>query len=147
MKDVCSRELRDLNHIYKETEGIYTRYAAAQGISTTTLCMMYSIYTESGACTQSQLVADWGIPMQTVNSCLKAMERSGIVRMDYAEGNRKTKYITPTEAGETIIQKIVAPLIEAENRALAGLDAEERRLLLTLNRKHSGLLQSYLLGL
>lgn len=146
MNPAYSAEMTEFNRLYKETDNIYTRYAASQGISTTTLCVLYSLYLSEAYCTQSQLVEDWGIPMQTVNSCLQAMKKSGIVRLEFREGNRKSKSILLTEQGAEMAQKIVAPLVEAENQALGALDPGERRKLLELTRKHCGLLRQYLLN-
>ena len=144
MKPVLTKEMAEFNRLYKETENIYTRYAASQGISTTTLCVLYSLFISDTPCTQTQLVEDWGIPMQTINSCLKSMEKSGIVRLEFAEGNRKSKCILLTCEGKEIAERIIAPLVDAENQAMDALDAEQRRLLMEVTRKHAQLLQTFL---
>lgn len=144
MNPVHTAEMAEFNRLYKETDNIYSRYAASQGISPTTLCILYSIYTEATPCTQTKLVEDWGMPMQTVNSCLKTMEKSGIVRLEFAEGNRKRKCIQFTAQGKEMADRMIAPLIEAENRALDALEPEQRQQLMALTRKHSRLLQDFL---
>lgn len=144
MRSVHTKEMAEFNRLYKETDNIYTRYAASQGISTTTLCVLYSLYITQTPCTQTQLMEDWGIPMQTINSCLKAMEKSGAVRMEFAEGNRKSKCILLKRAGKEMAERIIAPLVEAENHAMDALEAEQRRLLMELTRKHAQLLQNFL---
>ena len=146
MKPNCSREMAEVNRLYKETEGIYSRYAALHNVSTTTLCVLYSLYTADLPCTQSQLVEDWGIPMQTINSSLKALEKDGLVRLDYAEGSRKRKHIHFTESGAELAGRIVAPMVRAENEAFALLLPEEQQLLLNITRKHNGLLRELLLN-
>lgn len=144
MQSVHTKEMAEFNRLYKETDNIYTRYAASQGISTTTLCVMYSLYCSDAPFTQSQLVEDWGIPMQTINSCLKAMEKNGVVQLEFAEGNRKSKRILLTDQGREMVRRIVAPLVEAENRAMDALEETERHQLMALTRKHSNLLQNFL---
>lgn len=145
MNPVLTKEMAEFNRLYKETDNIYTRYAASQGVSTTTLCVLYSLFISEVPCTQTQLVEDWGIPAQTVNSCLKAMEKSGTVRLEFAEGNRKSKCILLTDQGRGMTERIVAPLVDAENRAMDALEPAERKQLMELNRKHSNLLQTFLL--
>lgn len=145
MNPVHTKEMVEFNRLYKETDNIYTRYAASQGVSTTTLCVLYSLYISDTPCTQTQLVEDWGIPMQTVNSCLKALEKSGTVRLEFAEGNRKSKCIRLTGQGREMTCRIIAPLVQAENRALEALGAEQQKLM-ELTRKHSRLLQDFLLN-
>ena len=144
MNTVHTAQMKEFNRLYKEAENIYSRYAASHGISPTTLCILYSIYTEDRPCTQTRLVENWGIPMQTVNSCLKALEKSGIVRLEFADGNRKRKCILLTDQGNKTIGRIVAPLVEAENKALGALEPEERQALMLLTRKHTLLLKSFL---
>ena len=144
MGSVHTKEMAEFNRLYKETDNIYTRYAASQGVSTTTLCVLYSLYISETPCTQTQLVEDWGIPMQTVNSCLKAMEKSGTVRLEFAEGNRKSKCILLTPEGKEMAERIISPLVEAENHAMDALEAEQRQLLMEVTRKHVQLLQTFL---
>lgn len=144
MNPIHTVEMAEFNRLYKETDNIYTRYAASQGVSTTTLCVLYSLYINDAACTQTNLAEDWGIPMQTINSCLKTMEKNGIVRLELAKGNRKSKCILLSALGKEMADRIIGPLVEAENRALGALEAEERQLLLNLTRKHSSLLHNFL---
>lgn len=144
MNSVLTKEMAEFNRLYKETENIYTRYATSQGISTTTLCALYSLYINETPCTQTQLVEDWGIPMQTINSCLKAMEKSGIVQLEFVEGNRKSKCILLTSTGNEMAKRVIAPLVKAENNALSALEEEQRWQLMELTRKHAGLLQNFL---
>ena len=145
MKPIYSKEMTEVNRLYKETDGIYTKYATSHGISITTLCVLYSLYTAQVPYTQTQLVEDWGIPMQTVNSCLKALEKSGAVRLMFLEGSRKSKQICLTEQGEKIAEKVVAPMIRAENEAFGGLTQEEQQSLLRITQKHNARLRKFLL--
>lgn len=144
MKPIHTKEMAEVNRLYKETDSIYTKYAATHGISTTTLCVLYSLYTAETPCTQTRLLEDWGIPMQTINSCLKALEKSGTVRLEFMEGSRKSKHIFLTEQGEKTADRIIAPLIRAENAAFGALTQEERQLLLKITQKHNRLLREFL---
>jgi len=145
MKPIYSREMAEVNRLYKETDSIYTKYAATHGVSTTTLCVLYSLYTAETPCTQTQLVEDWGIPMQTINSCLKALEKSGAVRLEYLEGSRKSKKVCLTEQGDSIAEKVIAPMIRSENEAFASLTQDEQQMLLKITQKHNALLRQFLL--
>lgn len=144
MHSVLTADMMEFNRLYKETDNIYTRYAASNGISTTALCVLYSLYVNTDPCTQTMLVDDWGIPMQTINSCLKAMEKSGDILLTFAEGSRKSKCILLTDQGRNTAEQIVAPLVEAENNALNGLADLERRQMFELTKKYNCLLLSSL---
>lgn len=145
MKPIYSKEMTEVNRLYKETDSIYTKYATSHGISITTLCVLYSLYTTKAPCTQTQMVEDWGIPMQTINSCLKALEKSGAVRLEFLEGSRKSKRICLTQQGETIADRIIAPMIRSENEAFGALTQEEQQMLLKITQKHNALLRQFLL--
>ena len=146
VKQNCSKAMTELNRLYKEYDNIYARYSAAQGVSTTTLCVLYSMYTAEGPCTQAQIVEDWGVPPQTVNSCLKTLEKDGLVRLKFVEGSRKSKQILFTEKGEALAESVAAPLIRRENEAFDGLTRQEQEQLLRIIHKHNGLLRGLLLG-
>jgi len=137
--------MTEVNRLYKETESIYAKYAASHDISTTTLCVLYSLYTAETPCTQTQLLEDWGIPLQTINSCLKALEKGGSVRMEFLEGSRKSKQIYLTEQGEKMANKIVSPMLRSENEAFASLTQDEQQSLLRITQKHNALLRKFLL--
>jgi len=145
MKPIYSKEMTEVNRLYKETDSIYTKYAASHNISTTTLCVLYSLYTAQVPCTQTQLVEDWGIPMQTINSCLKALEKNGAVRLEFLEGSRKRKQICLTQQGERIAEQVIAPMIRSENEAFASLTQDEQQMLLKITQKHNALLRQFLL--
>lgn len=144
MHSVLTADMLEFNRLYKETDNIYTRYAASKGISTTALCVLYSLYVSTDPYTQTMLVDDWGIPMQTINSCLKAMEKSGDTLLTYAEGSRKSKRILFTDQGRNTAEQIVAPLVEAEHEALNGLADHERRQMFELTKKYNRLLRASL---
>lgn len=147
MKEMCSPINAEFNRIIKETDSIYSKYAALHHISTTTMCVLYSISTAETPCTQTGLCEDWDIPRQTINSCLKVLQKEGIVQMMLGEGNRKNKYIQLTALGEKSANQVIAPLVHAENAALQALDPEELRLFMDISRKHNALLQKFLLDL
>ena len=146
MKTRYSKEMSEVNRLYRETDGIYSKYAAMCGVSTTALCLLYSLYCAEGVCTQTRLAEDWGLPVQTVNSCLKTMEKQGDIRLAFAAGSRKHKQIFLTKQGEALTERVVAPMIRAENAAFGSLSGEERRLLLTITKKHNALLRQLMNG-
>ena len=150
MKQLCSKEIMELNRSCKEAEIIHAQYAASCGVSTTTVCVLYSLYTSESSCTQTQVAEDWGIPIQTVNSCLKALEKDGAVLLEFTGGSRKCKHIVLTvvltDHGEKLSQRIIAPMIHAENAAFRSLTQQEQQQLLVITKKHNVLLQHFLIG-
>ena len=120
---------------------LYHAYAKKHGISDTHLWLLYSLY-ESETHTQSEISYIWHYPPQTVNSALKTLERQGLIVLDTIPGNRKNKLVTLTENGRELTEKIIHPLMLAEQRALQKLTEKERETLVVLTSKYVELLRT-----
>lgn len=142
MATICSEQLMAFNRIYRELDNIYGSYATSRGISSTTLWLLYSIYTYKGHYTQRELCDELSYPPQTINSALKNMEKNGFVELVFATGNRKSKRIHFTPAGKELAEKLVAPLIQAEHTSFMSLNEEEQSNMFTIVGKHIALLKS-----
>lgn len=133
--------LAEFNKIYKTIDGVYHLYAKSLGISDTRMWLLYSMYAADKAYTQRELCSEWNYPPQTLNSALKEMEKQGIISLEHSPGNMKNKRIILTEQGREYTQKMIAPLVLAEQRALEAMPEDERSALLSLMAKHAGILQ------
>lgn len=103
---------------------------------------MYSLYLNDAENTQSEICSAWHYPPQTINSALKRMEKQGLILLDAVPGNQKNKLIKLSEKGREIIEKAIAPLVEAEQKAFQGLKPKEKAALFALTRKYTQLLRS-----
>lgn len=134
--------LATFNQLYKEMDEIYHQYAKQHSLSDTALWLLYSLYESGAAPTQSALCSAWHYPPQTLNSTLKGLERQGMIALKAVPGNRKNKYIKPTEKGREALQQMIAPLVCAERETFQALAPQERETLLALTRKYISLLQA-----
>lgn len=141
MKKHFADPLAEFNQLYKKMDGIYHSYAKALGISDMTLWLLYSLCEDNSSFTQKELCSAWCYPVQTVNSALKNLEKQEIIALEHIPGNLKNKKIVLTEKGKEYTQKIIAPLIAAEQKSLQFLTEEEQEVLLSLIRKYTELLQ------
>lgn len=128
------------NQLFTEIDGIYHNYAKRFHLSQTALFLLCTLYESDTPLTQRQLANEWHYPPQTVNSFLKRLETEGAVRLEDAPHDRRSKYIILTERGRAFCERIVQPLIDAEERAFGALSHDEQALLLTLPRKYFTLL-------
>lgn len=119
----------------KEWSNIYRRYAAKIGVPESRFQILYSIYVEDGNVTQSDICDIWGVPLQTINSSLKLMERDGIVKLVGDDGNRRKKHVIFTAEGEKLAEELIEPIIRAENVSFASLTKEEQTTLLELTNR------------
>lgn len=129
------------NLLFNEADGIYHNYAKRFKLSQTALFLLCTLYENDTPLTQRQLATEWHYPPQTVNSFLKRLEREGMVRLEDAPHDRRSKYVVLTEHGRSLSARVVEPLLAAEERAFAGLSEDERRMLLALTRKYLTLLR------
>lgn len=129
------------NQTYKEAEDIYHNYAKSFHLSDTVFWVLYSLWEKESAYTQTELCADWSYPPQTVNSALKHMEQEGIIELVLISGSRKNKQIFLTPKGEALADKVIAPLIQAEQDSFAAMNLRERSNMLFAMQKHIALLK------
>lgn len=141
MDRTIAAQLTALNQIYKEIDELYHHYAKASGLSDTALWVLYSLWECGGPYPQREFCEEWNYSPQTANSALKSLEKQGLVALDFARGNRKSKEIRFTPEGEALARRVIVPLMEAERSAIAGLGEEERAALLAVTQKHAALLK------
>lgn len=144
MERVLTGQMMELNRLYKEMDDIYHDYAKAFGVTDTVLWVMYFVWEHKESCTQKELCREWSYISQTVNSALKSLEQKGLLRLEYVEGSRKNKRILFTEAGSLLAERMIVPLMEAENRALMSLPKAEREHLLSGMKKNNEMLRKEL---
>lgn len=142
MEQQITGSLAVFNQLYKEMDEIYHQYAKRHGLSNTALWLLYSLFESDAAPTQSALCSAWHYTPQTLNSTLKGLEKQGLIALKAVPGNRKNKYIIPTEKGREILRQIIAPLVCAEQETFQALAPQERETLLALTRKYISLLQA-----
>lgn len=130
----------EYNQLYKETDEIYHLYAKGMGISDTVFWILYSIYNSSRHYTQREFCDEWHYPPQTLNSALKNLEKRGLIELKTAPGNQKNKIIMLTEEGKVFSERIIAPLVAAEQKTLEEMKGESEKLL-SATRRYVNLLK------
>lgn len=141
MENKITDQLAAFNRLSKEMDETYHLYAKKQEISDTILWLLYSLYESNAPFTQRELCSAWHYPPQTINSALKNLERQGVIELAATSDNKKNKLILLTEKGRELAQKIIFPLVHAEEKAFQGMEPEEKELLLSLLQKYVKLLQ------
>lgn len=142
MENQLLTPLAAFNQAQKENDTSYRNYARSAGLSDAAFWILYSVAErEALPYTQRELCTSWFFPVQTVNSALKTLCRREILALEAMPDNRKNKRITLTPAGKELVLEVIAPLMEAEQRALKRMGAEEYRRFLAMTRSHVALLK------
>lgn len=131
------------NDIFKEQDDLYRAVARRCGLSDCAFWVLYALRESGRPMTQSDVCAAVYQPKQTVHSALKKLMAEGFLRL--TEGrDRRSKYLTLTEAGHALMARTVDDVVAAETAAMNTLAAEEQEQLLTLFRRYTTALRQYL---
>lgn len=124
-----------LNQFYKRMNEQYHAYAAHCGLSDPALWVLYSLWETETPLTQNNICALWMYPKQTINFTISGLLKKGYVTLEQQPGAGNSKAVRLTSEGEALCRKIIAPLMEAEERTLSQLTEPARRLLVGLSEK------------
>lgn len=118
--------LSQLNRLAKKQDEIYHRCAKKAGITDTQFWVLYALCEAEKPLCQNSFCENWCYSKQTVNAAVANLEKSGLLRLVYAEGSHKQKNITLTPEGDVFCNQHIRTLMEAEGNALMHLTQEER---------------------
>lgn len=110
----------------------HTRNTRANGLTYLSLSMLEAIYEVGDSCTQKRISEETHYPKQTVNLVIKSFLESGCVELREIPSDRRNKQIILTAKGRQLCERVVAPMLEAENRAVRGLSERQSELLAAL---------------
>ncbi len=124
-----------LNQFYKRMNEQYHAYAVHCGLSDPALWVLYSLWETETPLTQNDICALWMYPKQTINFTISGLVKKGCVQLEQRPGPRNSKAVQLTDEGRALCQKVITPLMEAEERTLSQLTETARNLLLTMNEQ------------
>ena len=133
--------LKDIDKGYKDLDAMYHAYSKFCKLSDSEQWFIYSLWSHRSPCTQKDFCNDWFYSPQTINSALKSLEADGLIRLEFVPGSKKNKNIVFTQAGEEFCRKYIDPLLNAEMKAFCALDKDEKRALISVNKKYNSLLR------
>lgn len=93
---------------------LYVKWAASHGINYPELTVFYALVTK-GPATQKNISENYGLPKQTVNRCIRDLEKKEYVRLETGKHDKREKSVILTKEGECYAGNILAPLFEIES--------------------------------
>ena len=130
------------NRETKKLDDVYRSAAKSCGISECAFWILYTLRVEEKPFTQAEICEFLIEPKQTVNSALKKLEQEGLLTLS-GERGRGGKPIRLTQAGVKLAETTIDPVIEAEQKALLDLSADEQAQMLRLMRRYNDALNLY----
>ena len=142
MHDQLQQQLQVLNRLYKESDHIYSRFASKLGMTDTTFWVLYAIAHSEEPMTQNDLCGDFFFPVQTIHSAINNLRRDGLAELQGIPGTRNRKAILLTEKGKAFVANTINKADEIEKNAFLCFDEEERKVYLSLFKRHIEYLKS-----
>ena len=130
-----SEQSKQYNQIYNQYNKLYHDIATAFGFSDTQYWLLYTLYIDDAPVTQNDLAMMLSTPKQTVHSAVAKLAEGGFLVLTQQKGPRNSKAVALTEAGLQLCERCVKPLLEAEERAMQKISAEERAAFLAIYEK------------
>lgn len=109
------RLMRALNRI----DGQYNRVERALGMKESLFVLFYAC-AEGEPRSQRDICDEWYIPRTTLNTTVKEQEAAGHVEL--VPCGNKQKLVRLTESGRAYAEKLLGPLLDAEEQAGACID-------------------------
>ena len=119
-------QLTKFNSIMQGIERFYEDYAKSVGLTYMSLTVLEIIYYAPNPITQKEICEESHYIKQMVNTIVKNFYENGYIEFKEVESDRRNKYVIFTSNGKEYADKIMKPLMEREEKAIAVLSNEER---------------------
>ena len=136
MHEYRSPAMKRLNCLLSEMDAAYHEAAQRQGQNDSTSRILYALCELGSPASLRAVCESTGLSKQTVNSALKNLEEEGLIRLESAQGDRRSKEVFLTEAGSELAAASVDRVLAIEEQAALRLSPEERLAILALERRH-----------
>lgn len=103
--------------------GLYDFGAKWNGVKVNTLYLLYAV-DDGEPHTQKSICDDWLIPRTTLNTIIKECKAAGYVTLEPVPGRKRDLYIRLTEQGKAFADETLAPIYEAEQKAIDRMTRE-----------------------
>lgn len=127
-------KLKEYNSIYREMNNLYHDIALKLEISDSTFSVFYTICELGNGCLQKDICETFFISKQTINSCIKKLEKEDYIYLKQGKG--KDKHIFLTKKGEELVTQKIMPILEMEKSIFAEMTEQESDMLLKLSIKY-----------
>lgn len=135
-----NKYIQEINSVVERTDYLYEKWAKQHGINSYVMQVMYMIYA-SEINKQKDIVENYGMPKQTVNTVITDLQRKGYIRLTPDENDKRSKIIILTDEGRRYAENIVNPLLNCEKEVLAKMGKERVEMLISTMNQYAELLE------
>ena len=130
-----SENLMKFINLDKELNSIYQKQSKKFEISETTILILYAIRASENGVTQKEIIEEYLLPKQTVNSAMKKLLDEGKVFV--SEKNGREKRLLLTKEGVKMAAKSADLILEAEKKAFFSFTEKEQKTIVSLLEKYN----------
>lgn len=135
------KQLELINQQIKELASIYKLSLVKFNISENEFWIWYALIIMNEECTQQDIVNNWFISKQTVNTIIKNLVKNNYITLKTMPNNHNKKIICLTKKGRDYGEKIVLPMYSMELKAFGKLTLEDRKKLIEIMSKYIQILK------
>ena len=127
-----NNEMKRLNYLTSELNSAYHEAAVKLGLSDSAMQILYTVCSFGSSCLISDVCRLTGISKQTINSALRKLEQSDIIRLEASIGRNKRMILT--EKGQALSERTVMKIIGIENSIFDSWTEEKKDIYLSLTQ-------------
>ena len=135
------KQLELINQQIKELANIYKLSLVKFNISENEFWIWYALIIMNEECTQQDIVNNWFISKQTVNTIIKKLVKNNYITLKTMQNNHNKKIICLTKKGRDYGEKIVLPMSSMELKSFGKLTLEDRKKLIEIMSKYIQILK------
>lgn len=134
------RKIDEINSAFYRSSALYSQWAQKRKLNLHTVLAYYTLYS-SGPLSQKQISDYLGMPKQTVNRIIKAMDLDSHVTLVADAGDKRAKKIKFTENGKIYAAELLTPLFDLEEKVFQRLGDKRIQLMLEATTAYGDILQ------
>lgn len=131
-------ELIELDALIHQLTDFYHELAVSLGLSDCAFDILYAMTELGDGCLQRDICRTMACPKQTVNSAMKRLVQSGILRMESGRGREMRIFLT--ERGQEFMEERFSAVVHIENSSYSSFTSEEWAEYIRLTKKHIDML-------
>lgn len=120
--------------------GAYAAWCRQNGVNYHEMLILYSLYIDDIR-TQKAISQAYGVPKQTINNLIRALQEKGYLTLAPNASNRQERILTLTEPGLRYAESILLPLLALEESAICAMGAEAVRQMVDMALRYGAILE------
>ena len=135
------KSIKAITSAVDRTDYLYEKWAKKLGVNNYVSRIMYMLYL-SEVNRQKEMVENYGMPKQTVNTVITELQKKGYIILIPDENDKRSKIIKLTQEGINYANKIVTPLLDCEIRVLKKRGTQRVEMLIDTMNQYADLLET-----